>query len=531
MTDDSIDESGTSPPAGEPEGASGGMDRTGKEHEPPAEISNELTGNQVVFHRLPEEPMTDSLVFDVVIEPGFDGKLFELDRRGPDQSQHLTVTSGIVTGFVHDRDRLSGGGRGGSPGVDTSPKPVVLVPGDEYRVEGPREVAFRNGSQESAATVRVSVSPALDTERFIRRGYEEGNRRAREAPARPPRPDDAGGPDAATDGPGDDAPTDRSDDRLSRMVVPTNPPESVVEGETAPGSETAPPEPDPGERSRLELSPSVAYLRDNWSRDRRRLLVSVAIGGAFFLLMGVVQVYAGQPGTLGNLIVTALSLLLAVPALGYLAAVFRRGMAGEPDLPTFGSLGGVFARDRLEEGLLVAAIQFVSLRASHLAGTIFAGVSIGILFGGVNSLLLSVVFGLFMLYVAPAVLGLILEERRLTTVLKFTALGKRLAPAFRSRVYLSSVLTVLGWLLLANVLLLVFAAGGSLFALVGFGVYFAAMIPYYHFLGRLWAELRARGLVGDPVPETKYEFNPRTDPAGESDVGSVVGDSGGNAPR
>lgn len=140
-------------------------------------LINPLTKNGISFHRTAVDE-DDTLVFDLFVAPGFKGKLFELYRRRPMQSQRITVTAGQLDGDVLHWEK----------GIEHEPDraPVSLSVGKEMEVPKRGILAAYNGSEEEPVELTVSVDPAYDTEAFLRYGYALGLRLARTASPDPP---------------------------------------------------------------------------------------------------------------------------------------------------------------------------------------------------------------------------------------------------------------------------------------------------------------------------------------------------------
>lgn len=519
--------------------------------EPVEGISNPLTRNKVVFYQSPMDSTGHHLTFDVVIAPGFAGKLFELDRRQPEQSQHISITSGVMTGHVSDRGRQAGPDRetshglsgsrttaeGTQNGAATKVVPVVLVPGDEYEVAAQQELSLRNGSHEIPAVVRVRVTPALDTEQFIRTGYEEAKKFVRQMQKTPP---EERGVRTAAEGHEGSSTTivgTRSTAHKEERPVPMSADLSMEpssehvyrQADSSENVSSGTRETQSESESRVSLIPSLEYIRGSWKENHKRLLSTISVGGAFILLLGIILTLGTSTEGQIGVIAAAIAFTAAIPAWGYLAAVFRKGMTNESDLPSFSSLEVILERERLFDGLLVAAVTFVATIVPQVAGTVLLANPVGILLVAANNPIITSISVLIMSYVSAAILGLVLEERRLSTTLKFLALGKRLGPVFKSRVYLFSVLTATVWIYAVSIVINIMGRGGIFLSLVAFGLLFVGMMVYFHYLGRLWAEVRARGLVGDPVPEEEYTFQPKTELPPAIDLKTP--DSGQDTPR
>ncbi|WP_331234272.1 DUF4013 domain-containing protein [Natronorarus salvus] len=422
------------------------------------EIENEITGNRVRFTKVPTESGSGSLAFEVAIAPGFAGRLFELERRRPEQTLSITVLEGELAELSREDD---------PEGQRSATTPNRFSAGERIEITGGATRRFRNGLEASATRVAVEISPPLDTYQFIIHGYDIARRRVESIP------------DSAAESNADSVVGSSDDDH--REAEP--PLQKLSEDTVDEVHKPAIPKPSVVQAAR-------AVWRDiHWS--------SLLVGGFLCLLSGVIFVMLvsyfyldSEITTIEGIAIWALTLLSLSPVFGYLVRTSRNVHYGYPPLPRFKNLSPL-----LIDGVMLSMILLVYLTLPLYAiFTLLGPLSVLILPLALQyewvMPLLTVVASSIAYYVFPAAYFQYVETEQLRSVLDRKSLQRTLW----RRSYLVGHLRLLGAyvaLAIAFAFVMIVPLVGLVVVLLSPFLLFLVLVGTSVFLGTMWKAISA----------------------------------------
>lgn len=343
-------------------------------------VENPITHNRIKFLQTPSTENEGVLEYELTIAPGFHGRLFELERRHPRQQEILTVLSGSIRGVISDQylfpKRYAEFRRDVNP--EGSPadvfEPLEITEGHGLVIPPGAFHHFQNGMRDAETRVLVRHIPPLDTEQYIKRGYEIAADNARGSRARkePSSGGNRGGGGRTDDGSEDGSevttstPTTESPSHSEPFRRPGEDDDVVRRSDSSETAgvrvpETAPTPPSgPTVRTRSFRESFSSFLSQ--PNGRRAVGVGMILNGiASLTFIGLAFVW------------WTVFLLPLVIVNAYLIRLARAGMK-HGEVPSFEAFGKLLRRETraewkpyLVDGAKVTALSLVAMSGAGLA--------------------------------------------------------------------------------------------------------------------------------------------------------------------